>query len=65
MCGRVNCDDEYIGESSRTLGERFKEHLKAPPFIYDPYKSAGHPAATDNLSRIEREDQDLTLTIIE
>ena len=28
---RVECDDEYIGESSRTFGERFKEHLKAPP----------------------------------
>ena len=30
-CHRVECDDEYIGESSRTFGERFKEHLKAPP----------------------------------
>ena len=30
-CNRVDCDDEYIGESSRTFGERFKEHLKAPP----------------------------------
>ena len=26
-------DEEYIGESSRTFGERFKEHLKAP-FLY-------------------------------
>ena len=25
-CGRVECDEEYIGESSRTFGERFKEH---------------------------------------
>ena len=24
--GRVECEDEYIGESSRTFGERFKEH---------------------------------------
>ena len=30
-CNRVDCDDEYIGESSRTFGERYKEHLKAPP----------------------------------
>ena len=30
-CNRVDCDDEYIGESSRTFGERFREHLKAPP----------------------------------
>ena len=28
-CNRVDCDDEYIGESSRTFGERYKEHLKA------------------------------------
>ena len=27
-CERMECDKEYIGESSRTLGERFKEHLK-------------------------------------
>ena len=25
-CGRVECDVEYIGESSRTFGERFEEH---------------------------------------
>ena len=30
-CNRVDCDDEYIGESSRTFGERSREHLKAPP----------------------------------
>ena len=29
-CNRVDCDDEYIGESSRTFGERYKEHLKTP-----------------------------------
>ena len=29
-CGRVECDEEYIGQSSRTFGERFKEHQKAP-----------------------------------
>ena len=23
-CDRVECDEEYIGESSRTFGERFK-----------------------------------------
>ena len=24
----VECDEEYIGESLRTFGERFKEHQK-------------------------------------
>ena len=30
-CQGVDCDDEYIAESSRTFGERFKKHLKPPP----------------------------------
>ena len=30
-CDRVECDEEYIGESSRTFRESFKEHLKTPP----------------------------------
>ena len=25
-CHRMDCDEEYTGESSRTLGERLKEH---------------------------------------
>ena len=25
-CDRVQCDEEYIGEPSRTFGEKFKEH---------------------------------------
>ena len=29
-CNRVDCDEEYIGESSRVFGDRFKEHQKAP-----------------------------------
>ena len=30
QCGDLSCDDEYIGEASRTFGERYKEHLKDP-----------------------------------
>ena len=40
-CGRVDCDEEYIGESSRTFGERFKEHQKHPP-IFDHHTITGH-----------------------
>ena len=25
-CGRVDCEEEYIGESGRTFTERFREH---------------------------------------
>ena len=30
QCGDLTCDEEYIGETSRTFGERYKEHLKSP-----------------------------------
>ena len=30
-CDRLECDEDHIGETSRTFGERYKEHLKAPP----------------------------------
>ena len=41
QCGDLGCDDEYIGETSRTFGERYKEHLKAPlPFIIIVSKQA-------------------------
>ena len=36
-CDMVECDEEYIEESSRTFAEKFKEHLKAPSPIYIPY----------------------------
>ena len=29
-CPHINCPDEYIGEYGRALGQRIKEHLKAP-----------------------------------
>ena len=31
QCGELTCDDEYIGETSRTFGERFKNTYKNPP----------------------------------
>ena len=41
-CDRVECDEEYIGESSRAFGERLKEHQKAPSPIYDHFNTTGH-----------------------
>ena len=59
QCDRVECDEEYIGESSRTFGERFKEHLKAPSPIYDHQNITGHNVTLDNFSIVRREDQNL------
>ena len=42
-CGDLGCDDEYIGETSRTFGERYKEHLKAPSAIHHHSSYTGHP----------------------
>ena len=49
-CDRVECHEEYIGESSRTFGGRFKEHLKAPSPIYDHFNTTGHNISIDNFN---------------
>ena len=46
-CDRVECDEEYIGESARTFAERFKEYLKAPSPIYDHASRSGHDVNID------------------
>ena len=64
-CKRVDCEDEYIGESSRTFGERFKEHLKVPSPIYDHHTTTGHETSLENFSIVGREDQNLIRAIKE
>ena len=51
-CGMIDCDEEYIGESERTFGERYKEHLKAPSPIFLHQNNSGHETALDNFSMI-------------
>ena len=64
-CGRVDCNEEYIGESSRTFGERFKEHQKAPSPIYDHSNITGHQVTIDNFNIVRREYQNLSRAIKE
>ena len=59
QCDREECDEEYIGESSRTFGERYKEHLKAPSPIYDHSNITGHNVTMENFSIVGMEDQNL------
>ena len=47
---RIDCKDEYIGEPSRTFGERYKEHLKAP----SPNLSTRTTLATQHLWKTSR-----------
>ena len=64
-CDRVECDEEYIGESARNFVERFKEHLKPPSPIHDHFNTSGHTVTIDNFSIVGREDQNLIRTINE
>ena len=41
-CNKIDCEDECIGESPRTFGERYKEHLKAPSPICEHQSNTGH-----------------------
>ena len=64
-CGRVDCNEEYIGESSRSFGKRFKEHQKAPSPIYDHSTITGHQVTIDNFNIVGMEDQNLSRAIKE
>ena len=64
-CGRVDCDEEYIGELGRTFAERFREHMKALSPIHDHHKITGHNVSLHNLNIVGREDQNIARTIKE
>ena len=64
-CEREECDEEYIGESSRTFGERFKEHRKASSPIYDHFNTTCHTTTLENFGIMSREDQNLIWLIKE
>ena len=61
----LGCDDEYIGETSRTFGERYKEHLKAPSAIHHHSIQTGHTTNQNNFQIIGREGQNLDRNIKE
>ena len=61
----VHCEDENIGELSRTFAERYKEHMKAPSPIHDHDNTTGHNISTNNFSIVGREDHNLARSIKE
>ena len=65
QCGDLGCDDEYIGETSRTFGERYKEHLKAPFAIHHHSNQTGHTTNQNNFQIIGREGHNLARNIKE
>ena len=65
QCNHIACDEEYIGETTRTLGERYKEHLKQPSPIHVHIQQTGHTTTDTSFNIIGREDQWLARTIKE
>ena len=49
---KSTCDEEYIGETSRTLGERYREHLKEASPIHEHSLQTGHNSTQDNFNII-------------
>ena len=64
-CPNINCTEQYIGESGRTLGDRYKEHLKAPTPIHLHTSSTGHPVSPECFPIVDREAQGLARNIKE
>ena len=64
-CDMLECDEEYIGETARTFGERFKEHLKAPSPIHDHSNITGHSTTINNFRIVGREEHGLSRLIKE
>ena len=52
-CDMIDCEDEYIRESSRMFGERYKKYLKAP----SPFLSTRTTLATHHLWSLQNHRQ--------
>ena len=63
--GRIDCHEEYIGESARTFGERYREHMKALSPICGHQDSSGHKTSMENFQIIGREEHSMARTIKE
>ena len=65
QCGDLTCDDEYIGETSRTFGGRYREHLKDPSPIHHHNNQTNHPINQNNFKIIGREGHHMSMYIKE
>ena len=65
QCNHIACNEEYIGETARTFGERCKEHLKQPSPIHAHIQQTGHNITGTSFNIIGREDQGQARTIKE
>ena len=63
--GRVDCEEEYIGESGKTSVERFREHMRALSPIHDHHNTTDHDLSIGIFSIVGREDQSIAKSIKE
>ena len=61
-CDKIECDEDYISESKRSLGKRFKVHLRAPLSIFDHVNTTGHPTSVDNFNIVDTVSHNFTRT---
>ena len=64
-CDRIDCEEGYIGESARTFGERYREHLRAPSPIHEHQNNTGHTTSVENFRIIGREDHNMARAVKE
>ena len=63
-CDRIECEEEYIRESSRTFEERYKEHSKASsPILHQ--NNTGHTSSVENFKIIGRQSHNMARTVKE
>ena len=65
QCPHIHCSSSYIGESGRSLGERVKEHLKAPSPIHLHSATTGHPLDPNQFNITHKEVHSQSRTIRE
>ena len=65
QCGDLGCDDEYIGETSRTFGERYKYLPEGPLSYSSPQQPTGNLTSHNNFKIIERKGHNLARNIKE
>ena len=64
-CDRLECEEEYIGESERTFEERLKGTYHSTLPIYDHASTSGHHTKQDNFSIVGSKSCITTRTIKE
>ena len=65
QCGELTCNEEYIGETSRTFEERYKEHLKEPHPSMHPAAQTGYSTTPEIINIIGREEHGLARAVKE